>query len=48
MKEGFPLHPLRRKLLAPVHRPKGAAGRRVFSQLRTDVHPALCGTDIEI
>ncbi len=47
MKEGFPLHPLRRKLLAPVRRPEGAAGRRVFPQLRIAARPALRGADSE-
>ena len=47
MKEGFPLHPLRRKLLAPVRRPEGAAGRRVFPQLHIAARPALRGADSE-
>ena len=47
MKEGFLLHPLRRKLLAPVRRPEGAAGRRVFPQLHIAARPALRGADSE-
>ena len=47
MKEGFPLHPLRRKLLVPVRRPEGAAGRRVFPQLHIAARPALRGADSE-
>ena len=43
MKEGFPLHPLRRKLLAPSHRPKGAARRRGFSAGRTALKSAFLG-----
>ena len=47
MKEGFLLHPLRRKLLAPVRRPEGAAGRRVFPQLHIAARPAFRGADSE-
>ena len=47
MKEGFPLHPLRRKLLAPVRRPEGRRTGAFFPQLHAAARPALRGADSE-